>query len=208
MWEVDATRLTLADWTCTDPFEHSAYDRNESQLDLPLAVSTDSTRIANLAQNLKKAEKDEFDVIQYLSLGKAHFRSRNMQCPVPVTPHTPSGLLAALALSPTLGSATPSALPTISFSPPTPPPAIPHHRHLASNEARQLTLLLTQHLWPVRSSPRALMRESIALSERLHDAGIRWDRHRRVMGMHLRGIWEEGQRLAHGRVLGGHGPME
>jgi hypothetical protein len=45
------------------------------------------------------------------------------------------------------------------------------------------------------------MKASIELAEKLHDAGIRWDQHRRVMGMHLRGIWEEGARLV-GRRAG------
>lgn len=137
----------------------------------------------------------------------------------PITPKTPSTLLAALALSPTLAMKDYSSIPVFSFSPATPnhpspeilastvvPPQV--HRNLATNEARQLTLLLTQHLFPVRHSPKGLMSESIALAERLHEAGLRWDRHRRVMGMHLRGIWEEGQRLGTGRMVGGHGPME
>ncbi|KAK4688928.1 pre-rRNA-processing protein TSR1, partial [Tremellales sp. Uapishka_1] len=38
------------------------------------------------------------------------------------------------------------------------------------------------------------MRESILLSEKLDGAGIRWDRHRRVMGIHLRGLWEGSQK--------------
>ena len=76
------------------------------------------------------------------------------------------------------------------------------------NEARQLTLLLTQHLFSVRHSPKFLMRESIHLAEKLYGVGIRWDRHRRVMGLHLRGIWEEGQRLGTGKDGGGHGLME
>jgi hypothetical protein len=42
------------------------------------------------------------------------------------------------------------------------------------------------------------MKASIELAGKLHDAGIRWDQHRRVMGMHLRGIWEEGARLVGG----------
>ena len=97
------------------------------------------------------------------------------------------------------------------FIPPhtVPSPPKPTHRPLASNEARQLSLLLIQHFFPLRSHPRGMMKESIALAEQLHDAGIRWDTKRRVMGMHLRGIWEEGQRLAvAGRSIGGHGPME
>ncbi len=47
------------------------------------------------------------------------------------------------------------------------------------------------------------MRESIELAEKLHEVGVRWDRHRRVMGMHLKGIWEEGQKLVHGKTTGG-----
>jgi hypothetical protein len=42
------------------------------------------------------------------------------------------------------------------------------------------------------------MKASIKLAESLHESGIRWDQHRRVMGMHLRGIWEEGSRLVGG----------
>lgn len=78
-----------------------------------------------------------------------------------------------------------------------PPAAVqrrPSHRSLTPAEARQLTLLLTQELNPVRSSPKSLMGECIVLAEKLHEAGVRWDKHRRVMGMHLRGIWEEGCR--------------
>lgn len=144
--------------------------------------------------------------------------SDNMTIPPPITPKTPSSLLAALALSPTLATTHPSSIPVFALSPPTPDPPSPKptqpasteviHRKLASNEARQLTLLLTQHLFPVRHSPKGLMSESIALAELLHDAGLRWDRHRRVMGLHLRGIWEEGQRLGTGKMVGGHGPME
>ncbi|RXK42236.1 hypothetical protein M231_00595 [Tremella mesenterica] len=131
------------------------------------------------------------------------------------SPTTPSGLMETLALSPIK-----SAVPTITLFPPTPdrppspikidlpPPKSVPHRPLASNEARQLTLLLTQHLWPIRTSSKGMMRESIALAEKLHEAGVRWDKHRRVMGMHLRGIWEEGQRLGNARMPGGMSPMD
>ncbi|WVR04405.1 hypothetical protein IAU60_001407 [Kwoniella sp. DSM 27419] len=64
------------------------------------------------------------------------------------------------------------------------------HRPLTPLEARHLTLLLVQHLSPLKGD-KCLMAGSIDLAEKLHDAGIRWDRYRRVMGMHLRGIWEE-----------------
>jgi hypothetical protein len=57
---------------------------------------------------------------------------------------------------------------------------------------------MVQHLYPVRTSSKGIMKASIELAEKLHDAGIRWDQHRRVMGMHLRGIWEEGARLVGG----------
>ncbi|ORX34354.1 hypothetical protein BD324DRAFT_143968 [Kockovaella imperatae] len=176
----------------------------------------------------------------------------------PISAKTPTDLFATLALSPPLGSILPSAVPTIAFSPPTPPTAIsltqaqaylleqhldsegvddrdkngmsedggdsilpsasfnppptmpgPVHRPLASNEARQLSLLLTQHFFPLRSQPRSMMKESIHLAEKLHEAGIRWDTKRRVMGLHLRGIWEEGQKLSYTRTaIGGHGPMD
>ena len=82
------------------------------------------------------------------------------------------------------------------------------HRPLASNEARQLSLLLIQHFFPARGNARVMMKESIHLAEMLHEAGVRWDSKRRVMGLHLRGIWEEGQRLTFGSPIGGHGPME
>ena len=152
----------------------------------------------------------------------------------PLTPRTPSDIFAALALSPTV--AVPSSLPVLHFSPPTasstsalspfwPTSAatsaspisssesqihLPniHHRALTSNEAKQLSMLLAQHLFPVRNSSKGLMKEAIDLAEKLHEAGIRWDTKRRVMGMHLRGIWEEGQRLGNVRSVGGHGPME
>ena len=57
---------------------------------------------------------------------------------------------------------------------------------------------MVQHLYPVRASSKGIMKASIDLAERLHESGIRWDQHRRVMGMHLRGIWEEGSRLVGG----------
>jgi hypothetical protein len=69
-----------------------------------------------------------------------------------------------------------------------------------------MTLLLTQHFFPVRNSPKGMMRESIALAEKLHEAGIRWDARRRVMGMHLRGIWDEAHGL--GKGTSGHAAME
>jgi hypothetical protein len=34
------------------------------------------------------------------------------------------------------------------------------------------------------------MQESIDLSQKMHDAGLRWDKRRRVMGIHLRGVCE------------------
>lgn len=130
----------------------------------------------------------------------------------PSTPHTPVDLFAALALSPSAASACFRSIPSLTISPPSPNPApvilIPEikHRNLAPNEAKQLTLLLTQYFLPVRSSSKGMMAESIKLAEKLHEAGIRWDRKRRVMGMHLRGIWDEGQKL--GRGVGGHSTME
>ncbi|KAK8846727.1 hypothetical protein IAR55_005814 [Kwoniella newhampshirensis] len=74
-------------------------------------------------------------------------------------------------------------------------------RALTPKEAHHLTLLLTQHLFPHRHNPKQLMKESIELAEKLHEAGVRWDKWRRVMGMHLRGIWEEGG----GGGVGGRG---
>jgi len=65
-----------------------------------------------------------------------------------------------------------------------------------------------QHFFPVRHNPRELMRESIALASKLDQVGVRWDRMRKVMGMHLRGIWEEGQRLGNARGAAGVGAME
>lgn len=78
-------------------------------------------------------------------------------------------------------------------------------RPLCLSEARQLTLLLRQSLFPVRAAPKNLMSESIRLAEELHAVGIRWDRRRRVMGMHLRGIWEEGEKLGGSGGLEGRG---
>ncbi|KAI9635495.1 uncharacterized protein MKK02DRAFT_44185 [Dioszegia hungarica] len=136
----------------------------------------------------------------------------------PITPHTPSDLFAALALSPGLANTYPYDIPTLLISPPSPclcaasPSPSPIflkeiiYRPLSLQEARQLTLLLHQSLFPVRTSPKGLMSESIRLAEELHEAGIRWDRRRRVMGMHLRGIWEEGEKLESGGAgVGGEG---
>lgn len=163
---------------------------------------------------------------------------------LPITPRTPSSLLAALCLAPVLAPLNASSdeippvpeLPDISLRPPT--PIKPHggpdrstrtdpeptcvqlcsfprdsmHRRLSPNEARQLTLLMTQHFMPARHSSKAMMEASIRLAEALHQHGIRWDRHRRVMGTHLRGIWEEGLRLVGGSEhimrLCRPGPME
>lgn len=52
-----------------------------------------------------------------------------------------------------------------------------------------------------------MMRDAISLAGKLDEAGVRWDKKRRVMGLHLRGIWDEGGKLG-GRDEGGHGPME
>jgi hypothetical protein len=148
---------------------------------------------------------------------------------LPITPNTPSSLLAALALSPVLAplssnlrAPSQTSIPSISLLPPSPIPLSPvlspsitttpilayppkpittlntTHRVLGLNEARQITLLMVQHLYPVRASSKGLMKSSIDLAEQLHESGIRWDQHRRVMGMHLRGIWEEGSRLVGG----------
>jgi hypothetical protein len=84
------------------------------------------------------------------------------------------------------------------------------YRALSTSEARQLTLVLHDKFWPVRTSAKGMMTTSICLAEELHSAGIRWDRRRRVMGLHLRGIWEEGEKLGCGGVAGndGHRAME
>lgn len=82
------------------------------------------------------------------------------------------------------------------------------HRPLTPAEATQLTLLLVQQLNPVSSSSKGLMGECIALAEQLHAAGVRWDKHRRVMGMHLRGIWEEGCWWSNGVGPSHHSTME
>lgn len=86
------------------------------------------------------------------------------------------------------------------------------HRLLTSNEARQLTLFMAEHLHPVKASSKGLMQKSIHIAEVLHQQGIRWDRHRRVMGTHIRSIWEEGLRLSGGDKsilrLSQPGPME
>ncbi|OCF37602.1 hypothetical protein I316_00729 [Kwoniella heveanensis BCC8398] len=92
------------------------------------------------------------------------------------------------------------------------------HRCLTPIEAKQLATYLTQQ-FSLKPKPKAktrtisissipiptinmnmnnnaqkkqkgMMERSIECAEALHDAGIRWDRSRRVMGMHLRGIWE------------------
>lgn len=165
---------------------------------------------------------------------------------LPITPRTPSGLLAALCLSPILAPLNAShdlspfpSLPTISLQPASPAsiasltesefaaeqehnaPHVPvalqilpgsKHRLLNANEARQLTLLMSQYFLPARASSKDSMQASIELAEVLHLHGIRWDRQRRLMGIHLRGIWEQGLRLVGGSEhvvrLGRPGPME
>ncbi|WVF70096.1 hypothetical protein IAT40_004884 [Kwoniella sp. CBS 6097] len=87
------------------------------------------------------------------------------------------------------------------------------HRRLTPIEARQLATYLTQQfsLQPKRDysettrssfststkkkmnnaqKQKGMMEKSIESAEILHEAGIRWDKSRRVMGTHLRGIWE------------------
>ena len=144
----------------------------------------------------------------------------------PISPKTPSDIFAAMVLSPTAATGQPAHIPLFSICPPTPPSSSPFftspstaglpapepepkevvvHRQLAANEARQLALLITQHLHPVRQSHSGLMRESIALAEKLHEAGVRRDKKRRVMGTHLRGVWEEGQRFGGGGHRGANG---
>lgn len=149
---------------------------------------------------------------------------------LPITPRTPSSLLAALCLSPVLAplnashDSSPSTdIPRISLLSPAPAaPIVPaqavpltnevvdlrsplNHtvsfgrgsgpRLLSHNEARQLTLLMVEYLHPVRTSTKRLMQKSIDLAEILHRHGIRWDRQRRVMGIHIRSLWEQGLRL-------------
>ena len=138
-------------------------------------------------------------------------------------------MFAALALSPSCATGNPTFVPALHLSPPTGDPFCPStpdhrvstdhdaqrsvspgptYRALAANEAKQLSLLLTQRFFPMRHNPRDIMREAIELAEQLDAVGIRWDRLRRVMGMHLRGIWEEGQRLGNTRGTAGFGTME
>jgi hypothetical protein len=71
---------------------------------------------------------------------------------------------------------------------------------------------MTQYFLPPRGSSKNSMQASIELAEVLHHHGIRRDRQRRLMGIHLRGIWEQGVRLVGGNEhvvrLARPGPME
>jgi len=170
----------------------------------------------------------------------SHDMAVTVALPPALSPKTPCGIFAALALSPTVATGHASSVPALHLSPPTPtatgtrtegdelpspfyspagslmpisPDGLPTdagpvHRRLALNEARQLGLLLMQQLFPVRNNVKGITRESILLADKLHDAGVRWDKLRRVMGMHLRGIWEEGQRFGNGRGVTRHSAME
>lgn len=138
-------------------------------------------------------------------------------------PMTPAGSFATMSISDSRQTSPGWSIPTLVVSPPSPPPTLQpaqfippstepkdSFRSLSLVEARQLTMLLHQALFPVRTSPKGMMTASIKLAEELHEAGIRWDRQRMVMGLHLKGIWEEGEKLETGNGMGvdGHRAME
>lgn len=158
-----------------------------------------------------------FLFVGILSPGPLHFAMSNSQ-PIPSRQDEPQYRSASIAeLTPSRWSLVPDAPPSPAFDAQsdlwneaqTDSPS-KTFRPLTLNEARQLSLSLHQTLSPCRTSPKWLTSESIRLAENLHDAGLRWDKKRRVMGLHLKGIWEEGEKLNTGSGVGtdGHRAME
>lgn len=93
----------------------------------------------------------------------------------------------------------------------------PSVRSLTIHEARQIHVLLQITFAGegkgknsgtsrngIQGQGKAMMKESIKLAGRFHEVGLRWDRKRRVMGTHLRGVWEGVEGLGEdekGRVM-------
>ena len=79
-------------------------------------------------------------------------------------------------------------------------------RPLTQAEARQLTLVMRTTLGPIARTKglesKEAMQGSIDLAHKMHMAGLRWDKRRRVMGIHLRGTWEGLEGIAGGASKG------
>ena len=76
-------------------------------------------------------------------------------------------------------------------------------RPLTQAEARQLTLVMRTTLGSISRmkglDSKEAMQESIQLAQKMHEAGLKWDKRRRVMGIHLRGVWEGLEGVTMGR---------
>ncbi|WVQ68953.1 uncharacterized protein L199_007162 [Kwoniella botswanensis] len=69
------------------------------------------------------------------------------------------------------------------------------YRSLTSKESKQLAEILLSTFKPHKRNQKELMRVSIDLASKLDDCGIKWDKQRRVMGIHLRGLFEMGMKM-------------
>ncbi|WWD00276.1 hypothetical protein V866_007185 [Kwoniella sp. B9012] len=75
------------------------------------------------------------------------------------------------------------------------------YRSLTSKESKQLAEILLSAFKPHKKNQKELMRVSINLASKLDDCGIKWDKQRRVMGIHLRGLFEMGMRMRDGEAM-------
>ncbi|OCF59110.1 hypothetical protein L486_03611 [Kwoniella mangroviensis CBS 10435] len=75
------------------------------------------------------------------------------------------------------------------------------YRSLTFQESKQLAEILVSTFKPHKKNPKELMRVSIDLASRLDDCGIKWDKQRKVMGIHLRGLFEMGMKMRDGEGM-------
>ncbi|WRT65048.1 uncharacterized protein IL334_001990 [Kwoniella shivajii] len=64
------------------------------------------------------------------------------------------------------------------------------YRRLTNLESLQIALLISRQFYPHRNHPKELMKVSIDLAGKLDQVGVKWDKKRKIMGMHLRGLWD------------------
>ncbi|WVW78769.1 hypothetical protein I302_100731 [Kwoniella bestiolae CBS 10118] len=76
-----------------------------------------------------------------------------------------------------------------------------NYRSLTTRESQQLASILLSSLKPHKKNPKELMRASIELASKLDGCGIKWDKQRKVMGIHLRGLYEIGLRGGEGMEM-------
>ncbi|WWC87198.1 uncharacterized protein L201_002084 [Kwoniella dendrophila CBS 6074] len=80
-------------------------------------------------------------------------------------------------------------------------------RSLTIKESKQLSLIIQQSFSNFKSNnngnndyaKKEIMRISIELAKKFDECGIKWDKYRKVMGMHIRGLWEMSNKVTNGK---------